>query len=98
VLARLASSTEEATIVEAQSPLLSSPPRGRRQNEEEEMAPDAVAGLPEVDVELVPASAAELLAGPGRGFSRRDWLLLGFGAAAVAAAILLGWLLAVIFE
>jgi len=58
----------------------------------------AAASSEDIDVELVPMDAPELVSTRGPGLSRRDWLLLGFGAAAVLAAVLLGWVLAVAFQ
>jgi hypothetical protein len=60
--------------------------------------PAALAPGADIDVELVPLDAPELVSTRGRGLSRRDWLLLGFGAAAVLAAVLLGWALAVALQ
>jgi serine/threonine protein kinase len=55
------------------------------------------------DVELVSAPAPLLAPPPsakatGLGLSRRDWLLLGIGAACVIFAVLVGWGLAVAFR
>lgn len=51
-------------------------------------APGQVASLADVDVELVPLE--QLKAPSGKGLGRRDWILLGAGAAAVIAAGVIG--------
>jgi serine/threonine protein kinase len=62
-------------------------------------APPAAAGGADFDVELLPAEPATSKGGLAQQIaqlSRRDFVLLGLGAASVLVAIFLGWLVALI--